>query len=193
MRDSNADMMTQLGVCLAAQALDMDKYVDYFIHRVDAIFHSLPSYEDLNTLVVQKDLYPRMYAIVVRSFARKTREGKIPDQTDFDQYLKSRSDFAQDIEEALTKNNSWVESQAKYEQHVKIENEAKAKAIELDKLEKERAVRKKQSWNAKKTNDTKMRKSTEAKSRASGNARKFTPEERAWYVKVQGKQPPKGR
>lgn len=182
LRDNGADMLSLLGVCQAAKALGMDKYVDHIIRRVDAIFHDLPSYEDLDTLIANKDSYPRVYAIAVRNFARKTRQGEIPDQKDFDEYLKTRSDFAHDIEETLIKHDNWVEAQAKYEQRkqhrVKVEEQAKIKAIGHKKQEKERLAHEKQFWDAKKANDTKMRKSTEAKLRASGNARKFTPEER---------------
>jgi hypothetical protein len=67
-----------------------------------------------------------------------------------------------------------------------------AKAAEVEKMEKERVTREKQFWTAKNTQDAKLHEATEQRTLASGNARNFTSEERAWYVKTNGKQPPKG-
>ena len=49
------DIETHLGVCQAAMVLGMDKYVDHLIRQAEAIFHGLPSYEDLDYLVIHKD------------------------------------------------------------------------------------------------------------------------------------------
>lgn len=190
------DIETHLGVCQTVKVLGMDKYVGHLIRQVDAIFHGLPSYEDLDYLVIHKAQHPRVYGIAVRTLARMVREDEIPDPGAFQEYLSQRKQFAHDIEEANTKHNNWAEMQAKHKQHeqqrLKDQEAAQAKAAELKKMEKERLAREKQFWAAKNTQDAKMRKATEQKMLASGNARKFTPEERAWYVKTNGKQPPKG-
>ncbi|KAJ4374529.1 hypothetical protein N0V86_007398 [Didymella sp. IMI 355093] len=190
------DIETHLGVCQAAKILGMDKYVDHLIRQVDAIFHGLPSYKDLDHLVIHKTWYPRVYGIAVRTFARMVREDEIPDPEDFEKYLFTRDDFAHDVEEANIKHCNWVEMQVKHDQReqqrLEDEEAAQAKTVKFKKKEKERLAREKQFWAAKNTQDAKLRKATEQKVRASGNARKFTPEEHAWYVKANGKQPPKG-
>jgi hypothetical protein len=190
------DIETRLGVCQAAKILGMDKYVDHLIRQTDAVFHGLPSYEDLDYLVIHKTWYSRVYSIAVRTCARMVREDEIPDPEAFEKYLFTRDAFAHDIEEANIKHYNWVEMQAKHEQReqqrLEDEEAAQAKAVESKKKEKERLAREKQFWAAKNTQDAKLQKATEQKTRASGNGRKFTPEERAWYVKTNGKQPPKG-
>jgi hypothetical protein len=110
------EIETHLVVCQAAMVLGMDKYVDHLIRQADAIFHGLPSYEDLDDLVIHKDWYPRVYGIAVRTFARLLREDEIPDPDDFEKYLFQREEFAQDIEEAKVKHYNWIEMQARHEQ-----------------------------------------------------------------------------
>ncbi|KAF2628268.1 hypothetical protein BU25DRAFT_458109 [Macroventuria anomochaeta] len=148
------NMETARGICHATGVLGMDKYVSHIVRKVDGILHGLPSYQELDAVVIRHVRYPRFYKIAVQNFAYKT------------------------INEANVKHDEdWVVAQAKQDQRAQQED---------------RVAREKQFWETKKANSTKMRKSTEAKLRASGNARKLTPEERTWYVKNQGKQPPKG-
>ncbi|KAJ4337200.1 hypothetical protein N0V87_004873 [Didymella glomerata] len=190
------DIETHLGVCQVAKILGMEKYVDHLIRQADAIFHGLPSYEDLDYLVIHKAWYPRVYGIAVRTFARMVRDDEIPDPENFEKYLFQREEFANDIEKTNIKHFNWIEMQAKHKQReqerLMNKEAARAKAAELKKIDKERVAREKLFWTIKNTQDAKLRKATEQKTRASGNARKFTSEERTWYVKTNGKQPPKG-
>lgn len=196
LRLDDDDIETHLGVCQAANILGMDKYVAHLVRKVDTIFHGLPSYEDLDYLVIHKAWYSRVYGIAVRTFAQMVREDGIPDPEDFEKYLFRREEFAQDIEDANIKHFNWIEMQAMHElreqQRLQDKEYAQAKAAELEKMTKKRNARQKQFWAVKNTQDAKLRKATEQKTRASGSARKFTCEERIWYIKTNGKQPPKG-
>lgn len=196
LRLDDDDIETHLGVCQAANILGMDKYVAHLVRKVDTIFHGLPSYEDLDYLVIHKAWYSRVYGIAVRTFAQMVREDGIPDPEDFEKYLFRREEFAQDIEDANIKHFNWIEMQAMHElreqQRLQDKEYAQAKAAELEKMTKKRNARQKQFWAVRNTQDAKLRKATEQKTRASGSARKFTCEERIWYIKTNGKQPPKG-
>lgn len=174
-----------LSVCLAAEALGMDQYVSHLVYQSYAYFDGLPSYEDLDYLIIHKSWYPRVYKAAVRSHAYKVREGEIPDPETFEKYLLQRLEFAEDIEKAKVEHHDWIEKRAKLDQRLKEEDITKAKAVEARKAEKERLAREEH----KNTQDADMRKVVEEKTRATGNARRFTAEERTLYVKANGKQP----
>lgn len=174
-----------LSVCLAVEALGMDQYVSHLVYQTYAYFDGLPSY-----LIIHKSWYPRVYEAAVRSHAYKVREGGIPDPETFEKYLLQRLEFAKDIEKAKVEHHDWIEKRAKLDQRLKEEETTKAKAVEARKAEKERLAREKQCWAGKNTQDTDMRKVVEEKTRATGDARRFTAEERTLYVKANGKQPP---
>lgn len=196
LRGEDETTATALDVCHAAEVLGMDKYVSNLVPKLDAIYHNMPSYEQLEAVILHPAGKTRFYKIAVKNFAQRIRLGQIPDADDFNEYLEFHTGFADDIKAAIEKQEKWISAQEKREKReqkrVEAAEKAEQKAADFAKREKEIQAEEKQFWAAKKANDVKMRQSVETKLRASGRARKFTSDEHAWYVKTHGKQPPKG-
>jgi hypothetical protein len=99
-----------LSVCAAAKLLDTEKHADYILRKVEAYFRivELPTYDDLDAALIFMDDYPGFFKIVVQKMEKLTREDKIEDIADFNEYLAQQTVLADAIKVANTKHANWV-------------------------------------------------------------------------------------
>jgi hypothetical protein len=203
-----------LAVCQAAYRLGMTKYTCHIFRRMEAyISNTLLSYDEIDAVCRFGASHPRLYNRMVDYLTVMVREETIPDPEMFTQYCFARPQlnssivatmawYTQQQEQAQRMRSAatWHKQQQEFreQEHIQREQARLRWVREQTHLQEQAAERKKRdigrSVEEKKSisHEGAMRQACLAKMRAAEKDRVMTAEEKKWYVKAYGKQPPRG-
>jgi len=184
---TNMPLFDMLSVCAVASSLGMDKYVDHVYKKSEAILRiDPPLYEHIDAITFFRPEHTRLYNIVVQNLAIRVRDATISDAEDFDKYLSNHLDLAEAIEAT---NDAFTAKQLK----VAEAKGRKAFRGKAQVVRKEVQQRQTSLWADKNARRQVLVQSCAQKSSGPVEKRKkFTADERAHWISVHGKQPPKG-
>jgi hypothetical protein len=184
---TNMLMLDMLSVCTAASLLGMDKYISHVYKKSEAILCiDPPLYEHINAIISFHEEHARLYRIFVQNLAFRVWEATIPDPEDFQKYLLDHSELADAID---ANNDAFAAKQRK----VADVEHRKASRDKVQVVRKEIRQRDIALWADKNAKRQALAQSYAEKSCGPVEKRKkFTADERANWISVHGKQPPKG-
>ncbi|KAJ4361998.1 hypothetical protein N0V83_010939 [Neocucurbitaria cava] len=191
-------MSAALSICAAAALLGMDKYVTHVYKKCEALLRmDPPTYEDLDAIVAFSNQHKRLYSIVVNELAVRVWDDTIPDADVFNDYLLKNPILDSAIKDINEKYATKQRIEAEREERRLRYEETRALREEQQKRDNEHAkatmAREKASWAEKKAKAAALEKSCQQKILATTpKDRKFTTEERLHWLRIKGKQPPKG-
>lgn len=204
------DTMTlydSLAVCQAARTLGLTRYTNHIFHTL-AIYLStcIPSYEDMDAVLRFSATHWRLWQEMVCNLSAAVRGDEIADVEGFARFCFARPVLYEAIVETMRVQEAQQEQArlwAEEKERRAVEKEEQRKMWLVD-LKLERSQRDKQAERRKHAGEqradkkkrtarvTAMRQVCLAKTRASGKDRVMSAEEKKWYVKEFGKQPPRG-
>jgi hypothetical protein len=186
-------MTTSFNVCTVGTLLGMRKYVDSLYKKCERILRQdPPSYDDVDAITACKDKHERLFKIVVISLAVNVDNDEVPHPEEFTEDLTKNQVLDAAIKE---KNRKYHARRHHEDQKAERELQKAAKAEEKkrqDAHKKKMANQDKAKWTSQAAKDSAMFKSCQAKLPASGRGKQFTPEERVFWMKRNGRKLPKG-
>lgn len=203
-----------LAVCQASYRLGMTKYTSHVFKKMEAyISNTLLPYEEISAVCRFGASHPRLYNRMVNCLTVMVREESIPDPEVFAQYCLARPElnscivatmawYTQKQEHTQRRREAaaWHKHQQERREQERVQREqARLRWIqEQTNLNEQAAERKKRDaerWAEEKkhvAHESAMCQACLAKTRAAGKDRVMIAEEKKWYVKAYGKQPPRG-
>lgn len=214
---NNMSVRDSLAVCQAAHRMGMIKYTAHVFRKMEAyLSNSIPQYHEIDAVLHFAAAHPRLRQAMVRKLALAIRDEAMPDPETFAAYCVHHPKLNAAITQSLAwcaaetdrahlaaKRAHWQQQQEK-RQHWQVrrdlecakraQEQAHLNSMEAErqKHDNERRAQASQRQAARAAHEVAMRQSCVAKTRASGRDRAMTVEEKKWYVKEFGKQPPRG-
>ncbi|KAH4044833.1 hypothetical protein HBI73_167080 [Parastagonospora nodorum] len=184
---TNMLMFNMLSICTAGSLLGMDKYTSHVYEKSEAILRiDPPLYEHINAIISVHEEHARLHRIVVQNLAFRVREATIPDPEDFQKYLLDHSELAVAIDAT---NDAFAAKQRK----IADAKHRKASRDKVQVVRKEICQRNIALWADKNAKLQALAQSCAGKSCGPVEKRKnFSADERAHWISVHRKQPPKG-
>jgi hypothetical protein len=175
---NNMPVYQSLAVCQAAFRLGMTKYTCHVFRRMEAcISNTLLRYDEIDAVCHFGASHPRLYNRMVDRLAVMVREETIPNPGVFAQFCFARPVL-----------NTSIVATVAWQDEKQPQAQRKSEPAACQKQQQERRAKEKK----RSAHESAMRQACLAKTRATGKDRVMNVEEKEWYVKAYGKQPPRG-